>query len=107
MLQNVVSRLFESHEYQLAEEHGRRAYDMNPNDSRVLAGYGEVLARLGKPEKGVELLESSLPRSYPQGQLNSDNRYTDPTMAYFFASDFGKCRNWEKVEHINFKSGYL
>ena len=48
------------HEYQLAEEHGRRAYDMNPNDPRVLAGYGEVLARLGKPEKGVELLEKAL-----------------------------------------------
>ena len=94
------------HEYQLAEEHGRRAYDMNPNDPRVLAGYGEVLARLGKPEKGVELLEKALSLDpIPQGQLNSDNRYTDLTMAYFFASDFEKCVEiGEKVEHINFKS---
>ena len=94
------------HEYQLAEEHGRRAYDMNPNDPRVLAGYGEVLARLGKPEKGVELLEKALSLDpIPQGQLNSDNRYTDLTMAYFFASDFENCVEiGEKVEHINFKS---
>ena len=94
------------HEYQLAEEHGRRAYDMNPNDPRVLAGYGEVLARLGKPEKGVELLEKALSLDpIPQGQLNSDNRYTDLTMAYFFASDFEKCvETGEKVEHLNFKS---
>ena len=94
------------HEYQLAEEHGRRAYDMNPNDPRVLAGYGEVLARLGKPEKGVELLEKALSLDpIPQGQLNSDNRYTDLTMAYFFAGDFEKCVEiGEKVEHINFKS---
>ena len=94
------------HEYQLAEEHGRRAYDMNPNDPRVLAGYGEVVARVGKPEKGVELLEKALSLDpIPQGQLNSDNRYTDLTMAYFFASDFEKCVEiGEKVEHINFKS---
>ena len=94
------------HEYQLAEEHGRRAYDMNPNDPRVLAGYGEVLARLGKPEKGIELLEKALSLDpIPQGQMNSDNRYTDLTLAYFFASDFEKCSEiGKKLEHMNFKA---
>ncbi|MEC9045681.1 MAG: adenylate/guanylate cyclase domain-containing protein, partial [Pseudomonadota bacterium] len=64
------------HEYQLAEEHGRRAYDMNPNDPRVLAGYGEVLARVGKANEAIELLEKALSLDpVPQGQINSDNRY--------------------------------
>ena len=94
------------HDYQLAEEHGRKAYDMNPNDPRVLAGYGEVLARVGKPEKGVELLEKALSLDpIPQGQMNSDNRYTDLTLAYFHLNDFEKCIEiGKKVEHINFKS---
>ncbi|HBX25836.1 MAG TPA: adenylate/guanylate cyclase domain-containing protein [Gammaproteobacteria bacterium] len=94
------------HDYQLAEEHGRKAYDMNPNDPRVLAGYGEVLARVGKPEKGVELLEKALSLDpIPQGQMNSDNRYTDLTLAYFHLNDLGKCIEiGKKVEHINFKS---
>ncbi|MBU26131.1 MAG: adenylate/guanylate cyclase domain-containing protein [Gammaproteobacteria bacterium] len=94
------------HEYQFAEEHGRRAYDMNPNDPRVLAGYGEVLARVGKSEKGIELLEKALSLDpIPQGQINSDNRYTDLLLAHFYASDFQKCIEIEKkVEHINFKS---
>ena len=94
------------HEYQLAEEHGRKAYDMNPNDPRVLAGYGEVLARVGEPEKGVELLEKALSLDpIPQGQMNSDNRYTDLTLAYFYLNDYKKCIEiGKKVEHINFKS---
>jgi len=97
------------HEYQLAEEHGRRAHDMNPNDPRVLAGYGEVLARVGKPEEGIELLEKALSLDpIPQGQMNSDNRYTDLTLAYFYAGEFEKCIEvGKKVEHINFKSWLL
>ena len=97
------------HEYQLAEEHGRRAHDMNPNDPRVLAGYGEVLARVGKPDEGIELLEKALSLDpIPQGQMNSDNRYTDLTLAYFYAGEFEKCIEiGKKVEHINFKSWLL
>ena len=30
------------HNYRLAEEHGRKSYDINPNDPRVVSGYGEV-----------------------------------------------------------------
>ena len=97
------------HEYQLAEEHGRRAYDMNPNDPRVLAGYGEVLARVGKANEAIELLEKALSLDpVPQGQINSDNRYTDLTLAYFYAGEFEKCiETGKKVEHINFQSWLL
>ena len=94
------------HEYQLAEEHGRRAYEMNPNDPRVLSGYGEVLARVGKAEEGIELLEKALSLDpVPQGQMNSDNRYTDLTLAYFCAGEFEKCIEvGEKVEQVSFQS---
>jgi len=97
------------HEYQLAEEHGRRAYDMNPNDPRVLAGYGEVLARVGKADEAVELLEKALSLDpVPQGQINSDNRYTDLTLAYFYSENFEKCIEiGKKIEHINFQSWAL
>ena len=37
-----------NHDYILAEDHGRKAFNMVPNDPRVLSGYGEVLVRIGK-----------------------------------------------------------
>tara|TARA_Y100000588_G_scaffold359127_1_gene417885 strand:+ start:752 stop:2650 length:1899 start_codon:yes stop_codon:yes gene_type:complete len=97
------------HEFKLAEEHGRKAYDMNPNDPRVLSGYGEVLVRVGESEKGLELLEKALELDpVPQGQINSDNRFTDLTLGYFYAGEFEKCIDvGSKVEHQNFKAWLL
>ena len=94
------------HEYKLAEEHGRKSYDMNPNDPRVLAGYGEVLVRNGSVEHGLELLNKALELDpIPQGQINSDNRFTDLLLGYFFLGDFEKCIEVaSKIEHETFKS---
>ena len=94
------------HEYKLAEEHGRKSYDMNPNDPRVLAGYGEILVRNGSVEHGLELLNKALQLDpIPQGQINSDNRFTDLLLGYFFLSDFEKCIEVaSKIEHETFKS---
>ena len=48
-----------NHDYILAEDHGRKAFNMVPNDPRVLSGYGEVLVRIGKVDKGLELLNKA------------------------------------------------
>ena len=80
----------------MAEEHGRRDYDMNPNDPRVLAGYGEVLERVVKADEAVELLKRALSLDpVPQGQINSENRSTDLTLAYFIRKTL---RNALKLE---------
>ena len=80
-----------NHDFDLAEDHGLKAFNMVPNDPRVLSGYGEVLVRVGKVEKGLELLNNAFELDpIPQGQSTSDNRIKDLILGYFFASDFSK-----------------
>ena len=80
-----------NHDYILAEDHGKKAYDMVPNDPRVLSGYGEVLVRIGKVEEGLELLNKAFDLDpVPQGQSTSDNRIKDLILGYFFADNFNK-----------------
>ena len=80
-----------NHDFDLAEDHGLKAFNMVPNDPRVLSGYGEVLVRVGKVEKGLELLNKAFELDpIPQGQSTSDNRIKDLILGYFFASDFSK-----------------
>ena len=80
-----------NHDYLLAEDHGRKAFNMVPNDPRVLSGYGEVLVRVGKVDKGLELLNKAFVLDpIPQGQSTSDNRIKDLILGYFFAEDYNK-----------------
>ena len=66
---------------------------MVPNDPRVLSGYGEVLVRTGKVDKGLELLNKAYELDpIPQGQSSSDNRVKDLVLGYFFAEDFNKLK---------------
>ena len=80
-----------NHDYVLAEDHGKKAFNMVPNDPRVLSGYGEVLVRTGKVDKGLELLNKAYELDpIPQGQSSSDNRVKDLVLGYFFAEDYNK-----------------
>ena len=80
-----------NHDYAMAEDHGLKAFNMVPNDPRVLSGYGEVLVRVGKVDKGLELLKKAYELDpIPQGQSTSDNRIKDLILGYFFAKDFTK-----------------
>ena len=80
-----------NHDYILAEDHGQKAYTMVPNDPRVLSGYGEVLVRVKKVKKGLELLNKAFELDpIPQGQSTSDNRIKDLILGYFFDEDFKK-----------------
>ena len=80
-----------NHDYILAEDHGKKAFDMVPNDPRVLSGYGEVLVRIGKVEEGLELLNKAFDLDpVPQGQSTSDNRIKDLILGHFFADNFNK-----------------
>ena len=94
------------HEFQLAEEHGRKAYDMVPSDPRVMSGYGEVLVRNGSVDEGLDLLDKALELDpVPQGQLNSDKRFTDLLLGHFYAENFDKLIEIaKKIEHHSFQS---
>ena len=80
-----------NHDYILAEDHGMKSFNMVPNDPRVLSGYGEVLVRVGKVDKGLELLNKAFELDpIPQGQSTSDNRIRDLILGYFFGDSFTK-----------------
>ena len=80
-----------NHDYILAEDHGKKSFNMVPNDPRVLSGYGEVLVRIGKVEEGLELLNKAFDLDpVPQGQSTSDNRIKDLILGHFFADNFNK-----------------
>ena len=80
------------HNYRLAEEHGRKSYDINPNDPRVVSGYGEVLVRVGKFDEGIAHLQKAYELDpVPQGQTNSDKRLSDLVLGYFMKLDFENC----------------
>jgi len=80
------------HNYRLAEEHGRKSYDINPNDPRVVSGFGEVLVRVGKVDEGIAHLQKAYELDpVPQGQTNSDKRLSDLVLGHFMNSDFENC----------------
>ena len=84
-----------NHDYGKAEEHGRIAYRLNPNDPRVLSGTGEVLVRVGDEVAGITLLEQALALDpIPMGQTTSDNRYKDLVLGYYCAENWDQCASY-------------
>ncbi len=97
------------HKYDKAEEYGKRAFDLNPNDPRVSSGYGEVLVRVGRSEEGIELLKKALELDpVPMGQINSDKRLADLLLGLFMNKNYVECLEiGMKIQNIDFRSWLL
>ena len=81
-----------NHEYDKAAEHGLKAFQLNPNDPRVLSGTGEVLVRVNQEDQGLDMLEKALAVDpVPMGQTTSDNRFKDLVLGYFLANKLEQC----------------
>ena len=81
-----------NHDYDKAAEHGMKAFQLNPNDPRVLSGTGEVLVRVNKQDQGLEMLEKALALDpIPMGQTTSDNRFKDLVLGYFLTNKLEQC----------------
>ena len=79
-------------EFQLSLTHGQKSYELNPNDPRILSGYGDILVRLGEIELGIECFSKALDLDpIPMGQMNSDNRFRDLAFGYFCADNHELC----------------
>ena len=77
----------------LACEHGKRSYELVPNDPRVLQQYGEALLKSGADVTlGRELTLLALEIDpIPQGQMNSDKRKSDAVFACFLDEQYEHC----------------
>jgi len=81
-----------NHEYDKAAEHGLKAFQLNPNDPRVLSGTGEVLVRVNQQDQGLDMLEKALAVDpVPMRQTTSDNRFKDLVLGYFLANKLEQC----------------
>ena len=49
-----INKAFE--DFGQSEFYGRKAYEMNPNDPRIVSAYGELLVLTGRAGEGTELL---------------------------------------------------
>ena len=70
--------------YDRAEFHIARAFDLNPNDPRVISQYGELLALRGRPEAGIEKLQQAL----LVDPYSPDDRLTNLGFAQFVAHHY-------------------
>ena len=81
----AVSLFFHAN-YDKAEEHGRKAYELNPNNHVVLTIYGQSLIFNGDCERGVEILE----KAFELDPMN--NELVDKIIwGYYAMADYEAC----------------
>ncbi len=82
--------------YDKAEEHGKRAYELNPNNPTVLASYGKSLVQNDKCKRGVELLRKAQELDPLSQQL-----IDDLVWGTYALGDFDTCIQFsEKIRKI-------
>jgi TolB-like protein len=82
--------------YDKAEEHGKRAYELNPNNPTVLASYGKSLVQNEKCKRGVELLRKAQELDPLSQQL-----IDDLVWGSYALGDFDTCIQFsEKIRKI-------
>ena len=87
-------------DYRAAQRHSKLAYDMVPNDPRVLSVYGNVCVRTGKVDEGLDALKLALDLDpIPQGKTNADPRHVDLLFAFYMSRDKEGCL--EQIEHLD------
>lgn len=86
--------------YDRAEFHAERAFNLNPNDPRVISQYGELLALTGRPEAGVEKLKQAL----LVDPYNPDDRLTNLGFAQFAARRYDDALStFKKISSLTVK----
>ena len=87
-------------DFRAAQRHSKLAYDMVPNDPRVLSVYGDVCVRTGKVDEGVDALKLALDLDpIPQGKTNADPRHAGLLFAYYMSRDTDGCL--EQIGHLD------
>jgi hypothetical protein len=90
-----VNKLFE--DFEQSEFYGKKAYDMNSNDPRVVCAYGELLVLTNRAEEGTELLIKAHELDpVGMGASNADKRLGDVMFGAYVKGDFQQCLEYDK-----------
>ena len=94
-LMHEINKAF--HDFDQSELYGKRAYDMNPNDPRIVSGYGELLVLTGRAEEGTELLIKAFELDpVGMGGSNADKRLGDVMLGAYVKGDYEQCLEFDK-----------
>ena len=90
-----INKLFE--DFDQSEYYGRKAYDINPNDPRVVCAYGELQVLTGRAEDGTELLIKAYELDpVGLGASNADKRLGDVMFGAYVKGDYQQCLEYDK-----------
>ena len=107
MLCRVYLNLYNDHDASI--EYGKKAYQLNPNDPRILWGYGTVLALSGQGKEALEYLLKAHELSPHIGiEGGGDELISSVVLGYFSCGKYEECINWfKKLEEKDFRSFVL
>ena len=90
-----LNKLFE--DFEQSEFYGKKAYDMNSNDPRVVCAYGELLVLTNRAEEGTDLLIKAYELDpVGMGASNADKRLGDVMFGTYVKGDFQQCLEYDK-----------
>jgi len=90
-----INKFFE--DFEQSEYYGRKAYDINPNDPRVVCAYGELQVLTGRAEEGTELLIKAYELDpVGLGASNADKRLGDVMFGAYVKGDYQQCLEYDK-----------
>ena len=90
-----INKFFE--DYEQSEFYGRKAYEMNPNDPRIVSEYGELLVLTGKADEGTDLLIKAYELDpVGLGASNADKRLGDVMFGSYVKGDYQQCLEYDK-----------
>ncbi len=89
-----INKAFE--DFGQSEFYGRKAYEMNPNDPRIVSAYGELLVLTGRAGEGTELLIKAYELDpVGMGASNADKRLSDIMFGAYVKGDFQQCLDYD------------
>ena len=90
-----INKFFE--DFEQSEYYGRKAYDINPNDPRVVCAYGELQVLTGRAEEGTELLIKAYELDpVGLGASNADKRLGDVMLGAYVKGDHQQCLEYDR-----------
>ena len=90
-----INKFFE--DFVQAEFYGKKAYDMSPNDPRIVSAYGELLVLTDRSEEGTELLIKAYELDpVGMGSSNADSRLGAVMFGSYVKGDYQQCLEYDK-----------
>ena len=84
-------------DFEQAEYYGRKGFEMNPNDPRIISAYGDLLVLTGRAGEGTDLLIKAYELDpVGMGASNADSRLGDVMFGAYMKGDYEQCLEYDK-----------